>query len=71
MSGHGQTLAAVNERTVAIQKNVDRINGSVASNQKRIATLENWRWYVMGAILGTGGLVAFVVGILHHFGVIH
>jgi len=37
----------------AIHADIKRINGTAQDNQGRINKLENWRWYLVGVIVGT------------------
>lgn len=46
-----------------IQRDISQIGTKVTSIDDRVATLERWKWWVMGAI-GTGGFVlGFIVDI--------
>jgi len=41
----------------------DRTNGNVCRNDKRIKSLENWRWYIVGG----GSAILLVINIVYKF----
>jgi len=39
---------------------IDQIHTRISESNKRIASLENWRWWVMGLGIGTGLGLGFI-----------
>lgn len=60
LSAHGELLGRIEERQIATNHRLDRMNGSVAqlwaemsATKKRLSTLERWRSALVGAYTAT------------------
>lgn len=54
------------EKHTQILKRLDDGAQKFETHERRIATLENWKWYATGAVLASGALADILIRIFSH-----
>ncbi|MHC1597231.1 MAG: hypothetical protein ACXQT3_02830 [Methermicoccaceae archaeon] len=57
-------LVRIDERIEVIHNDIEEMKGTIASHNKRLGALEQWRAYVLGAAAVVAAFISIIVGML-------